>query len=173
MPNQAKLPQLRVTAVCLGNICRSPIAEAVLRDRIEVAGLSEKVLVDSAGTGDWHIGHEADPRSQAILAQNGYSLTHSARQITSDWMSEIDIILVMDSSNHLNVEALVRDSGFEPELYLIRSFDPDLAHYDNLSPELDVPDPYYDRDNGFALVLKMIERAANEFVAGLPSRLNQ
>ena len=88
-------------------------------------------------------------------------------------MAEIDIILVMDSSNYLNVEALMRDSGSEPELCMIRSFDPDLAHYDNLSPELDVPDPYYDRDNGFALVLKMIERAANEFVAVLPARLNQ
>ena len=173
MPDPGNSQQLRVTAVCLGNICRSPIAEAVLRDRIQAAGLSEKVIVDSAGTGDWHLGHEADPRSQAILSQNGYLLTHSARQITSSWMAQIDIILVMDSSNYLNVEAFMRDSGFEPELYMIRSFDPDLAHYDNLSLELDVPDPYYDRDNGFALVLKMIERAADEFVAGLPARLNQ
>ncbi len=163
---------LRVTAVCLGNICRSPIAEAVLRDRIERAGLSEKVVVDSAGTGDWHIGHDADPRSQAILAQNGYSLTHSARQITSVWMSELDIILVMDSINYVNVEALIRESGYEPELYMMRSFDPDLANLGNLSPELDVPDPYYDRVDGFALVLEMIERAADAFVAGLPARVN-
>jgi len=63
---------LRITAVCLGNISRSPIAEAVLRDRIELAGLSDLVIVDSAGTGDWHLGHDADPRSQAILTQNGY-----------------------------------------------------------------------------------------------------
>jgi protein-tyrosine phosphatase len=171
--DQDRSPQLRVTAVCLGNICRSPIAEAVLRDRIEAAGLSEKVVVDSAGTGDWHLGHEADPRTHAILSQNGYSLTHSARKITAGWMGGLDIILVMDSSNYLNVEALVRDSGFDPELYLIRSFDPDLAHFDNLSPELDVPDPYYDPEDGFARVLEMIERAADEFVAGLPARLNQ
>ncbi len=163
---------LRVTAVCLGNICRSPIAEAVLRDRIERAGLSEKVVVDSAGTGDWHIGHDADPRSQAILAQNGYSLTHSARQITSVWMSELDIILVMDSINYVTVEALILESGYEPELYMMRSFDPDLAHLGNLSPGLDVPDPYYDRVDGFALVLEMIERAADAFVAGLPDRVN-
>ncbi len=163
---------LRVTAVCLGNICRSPIAEAVLRDRIERAGLSEKVVVDSAGTGDWHIGHDADPRSQAILAQNGYSLTHSARQITSVWMAQLDIILVMDSINYVNVEALIRQSGYEPELYMMRSFDPDLAHLGKLSTELDVPDPYYDREDGFALVLEMIERAADAFVAGLPARVN-
>ncbi len=99
MPDPGNSQQLRVTAVCLGNICRSPIAEAVLRDRIQAAGLSEKVIVDSAGTGDWQLGHEADPRSQAILSQNGYLLTHSARQITSSWMDEVDIILVMDSNN--------------------------------------------------------------------------
>ena len=173
MPDPGNSQQLRVTAVCLGNICRSPIAEAVLRDRIHAAGLSEKVVVDSAGTGDWHLGHEADPRTHAILSQNGYLLTHSARQITSSWMAEIDIILVMDSSNYLNVEALVRDSGLAPELYMIRSFDPELAHYDKFSPELDVPDPYYDRENGFALVLEMIERSAAEFVARLPGCLNQ
>jgi len=173
VPGPGNSQQLRVTAVCLGNICRSPIAEAVLRDRIHAAGLSEKVVVDSAGTGDWHLGHEADPRTHAILSQNGYLLTHSARQITSSWMAEIDIILVMDSSNYLNVEALVRDSGLAPELYMIRSFDPELAHYDKFSPELDVPDPYYDRENGFALVLEMIERSAAEFVARLPARLNQ
>jgi protein-tyrosine phosphatase len=164
---------LRITAVCLGNICRSPIAEAVLRDRIDRAGLSDQVIVDSAGTGDWHVGYEADPRSQAILTQNGYELTHTARQITSSWMAELDIILVMDQSNYTNVELLIRESGQEPELYMMRSFDPDLVHLGSLHPDLDVPDPYYDKDEGFSLVLEMIERAADAFVAGLPARLNQ
>jgi protein-tyrosine phosphatase len=164
---------LRVTAVCLGNICRSPIAEAVLRDRIDRAGLSDLVTVDSAGTGDWHIGYEADPRSQAILTQNGYALTHTARQITSSWMAELDIILVMDQSNYTNVAALIRDSGQEPELYMMRSFDPELHHLGGVHPDLDVPDPYWDKDEGFALVLEMIERAADAFVAGLPARMKQ
>jgi len=164
---------LRITAVCLGNICRSPIAEAVLRDRIDRAGLSDQVIVDSAGTGDWHVGYEADPRSQAILTHNGYELTHTARQITSNWMAELDIILVMDQSNYTNVELLIRESGQEPELYMMRSFDPDLVHLGSLHPDLDVPDPYYDKDEGFSLVLEMIERAADAFVAGLPARLNQ
>ncbi len=162
---------LRITAVCLGNICRSPIAEAVLRERIDRAGLSNLVVVDSAGTGDWHIGYEADPRSQAILTQNGYELTHTARQITSSWMAELDIILVMDQSNYANVEALIRESGQEPELYMMRSFDPKLGHLGALHPDLDVPDPYWDKDEGFALVLEMIERAADAFVAQLPARL--
>lgn len=164
---------LRVTAVCLGNICRSPIAEAVLRDRIDRAGLSDLVTVDSAGTGDWHIGHDADPRAQGILTQNGYALTHSARQITSSWMAQLDIILVMDESNYTNVEALIRDSGHEPELYMMRSFDPEFSHLDDLHADLNVPDPYFDKEDGFAQVLDMIERAADAFVAGLPARLNQ
>ena len=164
---------LRITAVCLGNICRSPIAEAVLRERIDRAGLSDLVIVDSAGTGDWHIGYEADPRSQAILNQNGYELAHTARQITSSWMAELDIILVMDQSNYANVEALIRESGQEPELYMMRSFDPELGHLGDVHPDLDVPDPYYDKEEGFALVLEMIERAADAFVAKLPARLNQ
>ena len=163
---------LRITTVCLGNICRSPIAEAVVRDRVDRAGLGDLVVVDSAGTGDWHVGYEADPRSQAILTQNGYELTHTARQITSSWMAELDIILVMDQSNYANVEALIRESGQEPELYMMRSFDPDLVHLGSLHPDLDVPDPYYDKDEGFTLVLEMIERAADAFVAGLPARLN-
>ena len=164
---------LRVTAVCLGNICRSPIAEAVLRDRIERAGLSDLVIVDSAGTGDWHLGHDTDPRTQAILTQKGYSLTHSARQITSSWIKELDIILVMDESNYTNVQTLIRESGREPELYMMRSFDPELTHLGELHPELNVPDPYLDQEDGFAVVLEMIERAADAFVAGLPARLNQ
>ena len=110
MTDQTSEQPLRITAVCLGNICRSPIAEAVLRDRIDRAGLSDLVVVDSAGTGDWHIGYAADPRSQAILTEHGYELTHTARQITSSWMAELDIILVMDQRNYANVEALDRKS---------------------------------------------------------------
>jgi protein-tyrosine phosphatase len=173
MESQSQGQPLRVTAVCLGNICRSPIAEAVLRDRIERAGLGDRVTVDSAGTGDWHIGHDADPRSQAILAQNGYELTHKARQITPSWMAELDIILVMDESNYTNVEAMIGESGYEPELHMMRSFDPEFSHLGNLHPDLNVPDPYFDKEDGFAQVLDMIERAADAFVAGLPTRLNQ
>ncbi|NDF96834.1 MAG: protein tyrosine phosphatase, partial [Proteobacteria bacterium] len=73
----------RITVVCLGNICRSPIGEAVLRDRVAEAGLADLVQVDSAGTGDWHLGHDADPRARAVLQQHGYPLSHQARQIDS------------------------------------------------------------------------------------------
>ena len=86
----------RITVVCLGNICRSPIAEAVLRDRLEGAGLGHEVLVDSAGTGDWHKGHPADARARATLEAHGYALDHRARQIDPSWLAGTDLLLAME-----------------------------------------------------------------------------
>jgi protein-tyrosine phosphatase len=164
----------RVTAVCLGNICRSPIAEAVLRDRVESAGLGDVVLVDSAGTGDWHLGYPADPRSLATLAANDYDLDgHSARQITRDWFDSLDLVLAMDSSNFQDLRLLAAQAGVEPDLHMLRTFDPELAHLTQPHPELDVPDPYYGGASGFTDVLGMIERASDGLVAQLPARLGR
>ena len=161
----------RITAVCLGNICRSPIAEVVLRDRVVAAGLGELVVVDSAGTGDWHIGYPADPRAQATLTAAEYEHDHRARQINEGWMSDIDLLLAMDSANYRDLQRMVDLSGTTPELRMLRSFDPDLAHFSAPHPELDVPDPYYGGDEGFVQVLAMIERAADALVIELPARL--
>ena len=162
----------RITVVCLGNICRSPIGEAVLRARIAAAGLGDRVVVDSAGTGDWHLGHGADPRSIAVLDAHGYAHDHVARQITPTWMSEIDLLLAMDESNYANLERMVAHSGWEPDLRMMRSFDPDLAHLPEPHPELDVPDPYYGGPEGFVDVLHMIERSADGLVTDLSHRLH-
>jgi len=167
-------PHYRITAVCLGNICRSPIAEAVIRDRVEVAGLGDVVVVDSAGTGDWHLGHGADPRSLSTLAANAYALDgHTARQVTHEWFSEMDLILAMDSSNFTNLQAMADLAGVEADLHMLRTFDPALAHVVQPHPELDVPDPYYGGVDGFSDVLAMIERAADGLMAQLPARLNR
>ncbi|HEV8023372.1 MAG TPA: low molecular weight protein-tyrosine-phosphatase [Candidatus Nanopelagicales bacterium] len=164
----------RITAVCLGNICRSPIAEAVIRHRVEAAGLGGVVVVDSAGTGDWHLGHGADPRSLSTLAANAYALDgHTARQITHDWFAELDLVLAMDSSNYQNLAAMAAMSGSQPDLHMFRSFDPALAHVVAPDPELDVPDPYYGGVDGFSDVLAMIERAADGLMAQLPVRLER
>lgn len=158
--------------MCLGNICRSPIAEAVLRDRVESAGLGDVVVVDSAGTGDWHRGGPADPRSLATLAANEYVLDgHIARQITHEWFDSLDLVLAMDSSNFQNLQVLAAQAGVEPDLHMLRAFDPSLAHLSQPHPELDVPDPYYGGDDGFTDVLRMIERASEGLVAQLPARL--
>lgn len=163
----------RVTVVCLGNICRSPMGEAVLRHRVEQAGLAGQVVVDSAGTGDWHLGHDADRRARATLDVHGYAaLGHRSRQIDETWFDEIDLVLAMDSSNFVALQDMVERSDADVELRMMRSFDPDLAHLESPHPELDVPDPYYGGDDGFVEVLKMIERAADALVTELPARIS-
>ena len=160
----------RITVVCLGNICRSPIGEVVLRHRVERAGLADRVVVDSAGTGDWHIGHTADPRAIATLVDAGYSVDHVARQITHDWFDRIDLALAMDVSNYENLAALMARVDATTELRMFRSFDPALASVAEPDEALAVPDPYYGGDDDFVSVLRMIERAADGLVAQLPDR---
>ena len=164
----------RITAVCLGNICRSPIAEAVIRDRAATAGLGSLVTVDSAGTGDWHLGHGADPRSLSTLASHGYQLEgHISRRIDADWFDGLDMVLAMDSMNYRDLLVLATMTGSEPDVRMLRSFDPALAHLEAPHPELDVPDPYYGRRDGFGAVLSMIEAAVDGLVRELADRLDR
>ena len=161
----------RITTVCLGNICRSPMAEAVLRARIDDAGLSDAVRVDSAGTDGWHIGEDADPRALQTLRAAGYDLAHSGRQITAEWFLERgrpDLLLTMDSSNYTTVLALAPDESARERVRMMRSFDPALAGLVPGDPRLDVPDPWYGDHDGFADVLAMLEAAADGLVADLP-----
>lgn len=160
----------RITAVCLGNICRSPMAEAVLRARVVEAGLTH-VIVDSAGTGGWHIGDDADPRALSTLRTRGYRLDHTARQIRHDWFMDRDLIVVMDSDNYRDVLDLRASAQADTPVRMLRSFDSTLAHLDEPHHRLDVPDPYY--TGGFDDVLDMIEAAAEGVIASLrtsPSR---
>lgn len=147
------------------------MAEAVIRDRVAAAGLGELVVVDSAGTGDWHIGGPADPRARATLDAADYSHDHRARQIDATWMPDIDLLLAMDSSNFANLQAMVEQSGADVDLRMFRSFDPALAHLDAPHPDLDVPDPYYGSNDGFTEVLEMLERAADALIVELPARV--
>lgn len=162
----ASPPPYRITVVCLGNICRSPIGEAVLRARLAEAGLGARVQVDSAGTGDWHLGHPADPRALATLDAHGYPHDHVARQIAPHWMDGIDLLLAMDEANYADLRAMLQGAD-APELRMMRSFDPALAHLPEPHPELSVPDPYYGGPEGFDEVLRMIEKAADGIVDGL------
>lgn len=162
----------RITVVCLGNICRSPMGEAVLRHRVERAGFADVVTVDSAGTGDWHLDQDADHRARATLDVNGYPpLPHRSRQIDETWFDEIDLVLAMDTSNFAALQEMIDRSDATVELRMMRSFDPDLAHLDAPHADLDVPDPYYGGDEGFVDVLTMIERAADALVTELPARI--
>jgi protein-tyrosine phosphatase len=147
----------RVCLVCLGNICRSPMAEIVLRKTLDDHGLGDLVTVDSAGTGSWHQGGPMDERAAATLADHGYDGSlHRARQFLGDWYGRIDLVLAMDGEN---LRALRRLAPTGADVRLFRSFDP-------AAPEgAEVPDPYYGDGEGFSEVLKMVE-AASEGLAG-------
>ena len=166
----------RITTVCLGNICRSPMAEAVIRARVDDAGLGAQVLVDSAGTDGWHIGEDADPRALQTLRAAGYDLAHSGRQITTEWFLEPgrpDLLLTMDSSNYATVIGLAPDEAARERVRMMRSFDPTLAGLVAGDPRLDVPDPWYGDHDGFGEVLAMLEAAAEGLVAALPLLLER
>lgn len=166
----------RITTVCLGNICRSPMAEAVIRARVDDAGLGALVRVDSAGTDGWHIGEDADPRALQTLRAAGYDLAHSGRQITTAWFLEPgqpDLLLTMDASNYATVTALAPDAASRERVRMMRSFDPSLAGLLTGDPRLDVPDPWYGDHDGFSEVLAMLEAAADGLVASLPVLLQR
>ncbi|RAI71773.1 low molecular weight phosphotyrosine protein phosphatase [Pseudomonas fluorescens] len=154
---------MRVLFVCLGNICRSPTAEGVLRHKLREAGLADRVEVASAGTGDWHVGKAPDKRSQAAAKLRGYDLSaQRARQVTRADFATYDLILAMDNSNLRHLEALQPAQG-KAELDLF------LRRYQ--SPIDEVPDPYYDGERGFEQVLDLIERASDLLVIELKGRL--
>ena len=119
----------RVCLVCLGNICRSPMADVVLRAELDRAGLAGLVEVDSAGTGDWHLGEPMAGQAAAELARRGYDgSAHRARRIQRSWFGQRDLVLAMDRSNLASLRALAPDAeAAGPRLMLFRSFDPDLA----------------------------------------------
>ena len=144
--------ELLITMVCLGNICRSPMAAAVLANR--TADWKEpRILVDSAGTSNWHVGEGPNPPSKKTWEAAGYKFDHVASQITEARMKKSDLILVMDRSNHRNVLALTEDSDLHSKVHFLRDFD-----Y-TITGEREVPDPYSLPDSAFEEVLGMVERA--------------
>jgi len=150
-------PGLRVLMVCLGNICRSPTAEAVLRQRLAAAGLAERVEVDSAGTGGWHIGAPPDARSQRHAARRGYDLSRlRARRVEDADFERFDLLLAMDEDNLAELQRLKPPvAGGEVRLFAA----------------VEVPDPYQGGAQGFEAVLDLIEQASDAWVADLRERL--
>ena len=143
--------KIRICFVCLGNICRSPTAEGIMRGLVEEAGLAEHVESDSAGTGDYHVGEPSDPRSQEAAAARGVRLDGRARQFQAADFARFDYVVAMDRENHRELIALAAGPGDGGKLALLRSFEPG-----SLS-EPDVPDPYYGGEGGFDRVLDICE----------------
>ena len=149
----------RVCFVCTGNICRSPMAESVFRARVAEAGLDGRVEVDSAGTGGWHEGDGADPRTVSVLEENGYDSSHTARQFQPSWFSRLDLVIALDTGHLKALRRLARTPEDAAKVRLLRSYDP--AAGDNL----DVPDPYYGGLDGFEECLEMVEGASEGLLA--------
>lgn len=164
MVEQPHRHRYRIVVVCLGNICRSPMAQVVLEQRIAEAGLADRVEVTSAGTGDWHLGRPMDDRAARTLDSHGYDpYRHRARRFEARWFADHDLVLAMDAKNHRELADLLPDPAAGAQLAMFRSFDP-LA-----SPDDDtVPDPWYGGEQGFEDVLATIERTADAIVARLP-----
>jgi protein-tyrosine phosphatase len=160
----------RVCVVCLGNFCRSPMAEVALRAAVCQAGLAGLVEVDSAGTGDWHLGEPMAEQAAAELAQRGFEgSAHRARKIQRSWFAQRDLVLAMDLNNLAALRVLAPDAeAAGPRLMLFRSFDPDLAGGVLGDPwDGAVPDPYGGPPAAYTQALDLVQGA----VGGLVGRL--
>jgi protein-tyrosine phosphatase len=161
------MAKISVLFVCLGNICRSPTAHAVFQSMVDKQGLADQIFVDSCGTGDWHIGRAPDPRSQEHALARGYQMDNlRARLVEDSDFDKFDYILVMDKQNLADVQSM-NCQGFAGKLGLFLDFcrNPNYADY------LEVPDPYYGGDQGFSLVLDLIEDASTELLRQIKERL--
>jgi protein-tyrosine phosphatase len=153
----------RVLFVCLGNICRSPLAEGVFLHLVREAGLEHRFEVDSAGTGDWHVGERPDARATAVALKHGVELPSRARQVTPGDLDAFDHVLAMDGENLRDLRRLAR-GGSRADIRLLRAHDP--ARAADVGGD-DVPDPYYGGPSGFELVYEMVHRSCTALLAEL------
>jgi protein-tyrosine phosphatase len=142
----------------MGNICRSPTAEGVMRRLLDEAGLGDRVDVESAGTGGWHAGEPPDERATLAARRRGVTLEGAARQVRSDDFRRFDLLIALDRSNLRELLLRAPDEDAAEKVRLLREFDPAAAG------DLDVPDPYYGGDRGFETVLDMVESACRGLI---------
>ncbi|HEX3511367.1 MAG TPA: low molecular weight protein-tyrosine-phosphatase [Solirubrobacteraceae bacterium] len=146
---------VRLLFVCLGNICRSPSAEGVMRSLLEREGLQEEIEVDSAGTGGWHVGSAPDSRARSAAHARGIVVEGTARQVRSSDFDDFDVLLAMDRSNVRDLRAVAPDGDAREKVRLLREFDPRSVE----AGELEVPDPYYGGGEHFDEVLDLVQAA--------------
>jgi low molecular weight protein-tyrosine phosphatase len=144
---------IKVLFVCLGNICRSPMAEAIFQQQVKDAGLAEKIMLDSAGTGSWHVGEQAHQGTRDILKRNNISYNGRARRLAARDLSDFDYVLAMDNSNLNNIKPYMSDEQ-DTEVRLFLSYGLDAATVD----VSEMPDPYY--DNRFEDVYELVQKGS-------------
>mgnify|MGYP001392596530 CR=1 FL=1 len=152
----------KILFVCLGNICRSPAAEGIFKTKIQERDLENLFVVDSAGTGGWHVGNLADRRMREAALSRGIELTSRSRKIDDNDLYEFDHILVMDKDNLNAVKSLIKDNT-----YPINSKIKLILSYSKKSQLDEVPDPYYGGQNGFESVLDLLDDAIDELIDSL------
>jgi protein-tyrosine phosphatase len=157
------MKKVSVVFVCMGNICRSPTAEAVFRHYVENAGLSEHIQIDSAGTHDYHVGDPPDSRTRRAAQQRGYDMSNlRGRQVGESDFSRFDYVLAMDKAN-LDILQRITPPGSKIQARL-------FLEYARHSAEREVPDPYYGGSDGFERVLDMVEDAAQGLLEEIRQR---
>ena len=161
-------PTYRVCVICSGNICRSPMGEVILASMLRSAGLGDQVVVDSAGTGGWHEGDTADPRTVRALKDHGYDGTaHRAREFRPEWFNDRDLIVVADKGHHRDLRRWAPDADASAKVRLLREFDQTAVDANTL----EVDDPYYGDAEGFDRCLTVVERACRGVVEHVRSEL--
>ena len=156
------MKKIKVLFVCMGNICRSPSAEGVFRDKVSEAGLSDKINIDSAGTHAYHVGNPPDPRSQEAAIKRNFDLSaQRARKVEISDFDEFDYVIAMDMSNEDDLQTIC-PTELEDKIHLFLNFS-------NNSSKKEVPDPYYGQGRGFEIVLNLVEDAS----AGLLTHIRE
>lgn len=171
LPREAGYPAqtvaIRVCFVCLGNICRSPTAEGVMRHLVARAGRADAFEIDSAGTAAYHAGERPDPRSIACARTHGVELPGRARQLVREDFARFDHVLAMDRENLRALERLAPGETARAKVALLRSFDPDAP------PGAEVPDPYYGGEDGFERVFQICMAACRGLLAHLDGAMDE
>jgi len=135
--------RIGISFVCMGNICRSPTAEAIMRHLVHEAGLQDRIELDSAGTGSWHVGQERDRRSRAVAKRRGMPIEGPARQFEREDFNRFALVLGLDEENARELRRLAPNDEARKKVHLLREFDPDAPK------GASVPDPYYGGPEGF------------------------
>lgn len=156
--------QISVLFVCLGNICRSPLAEAVFRQVVAEAGLEAHFRIDSAGTSGYHDGDPPDRRTAEVAGRRGVEVIGASRQVTAEDVSAFDYLVVMDEDNLRAVKRLVKSAPGDAEVRLFREFDPEA------DDDMEVPDPYFGGPDGFEIVHDLVERSARGLLEHIVER---
>ena len=158
----SKIPE--ISFVCLGNICRSPLAQGVFQDLVNREKLDQKIFISSAGTGNWHIGNLPDERMRQTAQSKGIKLESRAQQFQSKDFNRFNLVLAMDHSNLVRLSEIAPSTLQKNKLMLFRSFDPES------NEDQDVPDPYYGGTKGFEEVYSMVKRTCPPLLDYIKSR---